>query len=97
MARLWAGVHWRQDHLAGRKLGLAVAQRVIWQLKNDPVKPIPQPLPMMCDGTIMPPDFEALRTSSQKMRNAGGVPGQDVIPPPDRPVRDLQGPNRGAS
>lgn len=96
-ARLWAGVHWRQDHLAGRTLGIAVAQRVIAQLRRDPVSPIPQPLPMPCDGTVMPDGFEKLRTAAQRMRNAGGTPGQDVIPPPDQSVQQIQGPNRGAT
>jgi membrane-associated phospholipid phosphatase len=32
-ARMWAGVHWRSDHIAGRCLGKAVAQLIIRQLQ----------------------------------------------------------------
>ena len=34
-ARLWAGVHWLSDHIAGQKVGRFAAQAVIKQLKND--------------------------------------------------------------
>jgi membrane-associated phospholipid phosphatase len=33
LARLWAGVHWRSDHTFGQKVGTAVAELVIDQLK----------------------------------------------------------------
>jgi hypothetical protein len=33
-ARLWAGVHWRQDHLAGQLIGQTVGQLVIRQLNE---------------------------------------------------------------
>jgi hypothetical protein len=34
LARLWAGVHWRSDHEAGRKLGRVVACLVLQQLAD---------------------------------------------------------------
>jgi membrane-associated phospholipid phosphatase len=35
-ARLWAGVHWRSDHIAGQRVGRAVGELVIRQLQGDP-------------------------------------------------------------
>lgn len=34
LGRMWAGVHWRSDHEAGRKLGRVVACQVLQQLAN---------------------------------------------------------------
>jgi hypothetical protein len=41
MARLWAGIHWRSDHVQGMKLGRCVAREIIATLQ---------------DGCICPPD-----------------------------------------
>ena len=45
VARLWAGVHWRSDHLFGQSLGRAVASLIIEQLERThiPVEPEVRP------------------------------------------------------
>jgi membrane-associated phospholipid phosphatase len=91
VARLWAGVHWRQDHVAGQQLGRAVAQRVIDQLQADPVVRAPAGPPMPCDQTPAP-SFDAVRRAG---RGQGSM-DQDVIPPPRAPIIELNTPNRGA-
>jgi membrane-associated phospholipid phosphatase len=35
VARIWAGVHWRSDHIAGRLIGKAVADLIIKQLQRN--------------------------------------------------------------
>lgn len=100
VARLWAGVHWRQDHTAGQTLGRAVADRVIEQLRADPVQPlVGMEPPKMCDGNIQPPTFRDLNVTATGRRRRPSDPQQDVIPPPpiglDR-AAGLLGPNRGA-
>ncbi|HEY0013250.1 MAG TPA: hypothetical protein VGB79_10425 [Allosphingosinicella sp.] len=111
VARLWAGVHWRQDHENGRRLGIAVAERVIRQLERDPVPPLvdengaPLPMPNPCDATVMAPEFWPLHYKATQRRDGPSAPNQDVIPPM-RPMpvsalspsggAPLSGPNRGA-
>jgi membrane-associated phospholipid phosphatase len=43
LARLWAGVHWRSDHTFGQKVGTAVANLVIDQLKATGIPRFPEP------------------------------------------------------
>lgn len=45
LARLWAGVHWRSDHTFGQKVGTAVAELVIEQLKASGIPRFPSPRP----------------------------------------------------
>ncbi len=104
VARLWAGVHWRQDHTNGQKLGVEVAERVIRQLEQDPVPPLvdrdgnPLPRPDKCDAGIMAPEFWPLHFKATRRRTMPAEPNQDVIPPM-RPMsleeEPLTGPNRG--
>lgn len=42
-ARLWAGVHWHADHIAGQKIGRAAAQTVIEQFLDDCIVPFTDP------------------------------------------------------
>lgn len=93
MARIWAGVHWRQDHELGVTIGKAVAEQVIQQLRQDPVAPVMTA--DRCDETIPAPDFVKLRTAAQNERSARVPANQDAIPPPDRSVQEIRGPNRG--
>jgi len=96
-ARLWAGVHWRQDHSAGQTLGKWVADQIRKQLCHDPIRPLPSPAPDRCDTSIPVPTFEQVR-KFQDCRDTRGQncePNQDTIPEPDRSVQDLQG-QRGA-
>jgi len=39
MARMWAGIHWRSDHVEGMKLGRCVARMIIEQLEDSCVCP----------------------------------------------------------
>lgn len=58
MARLWAGIHWRSDHVNGAKLGRAVACLVIDQLCRSCIRREPDPCaPPMND---CPPTFQEL-------------------------------------
>jgi membrane-associated phospholipid phosphatase len=43
LARLWAGVHWRSDHLAGNRLGRTVACLVLDQLRRSGIPLVPPP------------------------------------------------------
>lgn len=105
VARLWAGVHWRQDHENGQKLGVAVAERVISQLRRDPVPPLVDdngdslPMPNKCDASIPAPEFWPLHFKATQRRDRPAAPNHDVIPPM-RPMpliaEPLSGPNRGA-
>lgn len=45
LARLWAGVHWRSDHTFGQKVGTAVAELVIEQLRASGIPRFPTPRP----------------------------------------------------
>jgi len=48
LARLWAGIHYRSDHVEGNKLGRCVARLVISQLEGGCIgRPDPCDLPMM--------------------------------------------------
>ncbi len=57
MARLWAGIHWRSDHVEGQKLGRCVARLIIQQLQHDGVD-APSPLDgkTHVDRLCIPPD-----------------------------------------
>jgi membrane-associated phospholipid phosphatase len=53
-ARIWAGVHWFQDHEEGQRIGKRVGEMIIAQLNESGIPVIPQPL-------VPPPDHAALR------------------------------------
>jgi hypothetical protein len=102
IARLWAGVHWRQDHTTGQKLGIWVAEQVIRDLCRDQVRRLPPPDPSLrCNETIMPPDFddvEAFKQYRLSLAQQGECEDdQDTIPPPPPgfSIQDFQG-QRGA-
>lgn len=71
-ARLWAGVHWRSDHIAGRRIGLAVAELVKRQLRQDCVPPV-------SDVLLQTPTHADLRQIAE-LRNRACVMDQDVLP-----------------
>ena len=50
MARLWAGIHYRSDHLQGMKLGRCVACEVIKDLKKSCIARDPD----ACEPTCLP-------------------------------------------
>ena len=63
-ARLWAGVHWRTDHDFGQKVGVAVAETIIDQLKEDCV---PMVSKETCEDRMneMPPTEEQLKQAKE--------------------------------
>lgn len=78
-ARLWAGVHWVSDHVAGQKIGRAAAAAVVRQLEQDCIPPVRvQP----CNSTDMPPtDADIIKEAGR-----GSVPCKprhDAVPPRD--------------
>lgn len=98
MARLWGGVHWRQDHTAGQAIGEWVADQVIDQLCRDPVRPLPPKAPPRCTDTIRPPTFETVETTKKYRAdhdNGKCERNQDTIPAPTQDVQEFQG-QRGA-
>jgi hypothetical protein len=66
MARLWAGIHYRSDHIQGIELGRCVAREVIRQLQRSCICP-PDPCnpPGDCDK---PPTDDELEEDRQEMR-----------------------------
>ncbi len=80
-AQLWAGVHRRSDHAAGRRLGRAVARRVIEQIVADCVPAFDDPAYSLPGSPA--PDPSALRRRSTARRAASSCPGagrNDILP-----------------
>ena len=80
MARLWAGIHWRSDHVAGRRIGRAVAKLVIDQLRGDCVPTLQQ----NAQFYVNPPDHGQLRDRARTRRTQGTCDGQQDVLPPQR-------------
>lgn len=80
-ARLFAGVHWRGDHVAGQKIGRAAAQVIVDQLKRDCV---PDFMLRDCpDGAgVTPPDPDALAVRVRAARATACPVDQDLIEQP---------------
>lgn len=75
VARLWGGVHWRTDHVAGQRIGCAVAELVIRQLRGDCVS-------RHCATLNLPPPQETLAQSARRRRTAEVCQAiQDQLPP----------------
>lgn len=89
-ARLWAGVHWRSDHIAGQRVGRAVARRVIEQLEGDCVPRFGEPVPSTDPN--LPPPYDALKQEATRRRHQGQCEAtQDRLPPQRRiPFNDCQ-------
>jgi membrane-associated phospholipid phosphatase len=79
-ARLWGGVHWLSDHVAGQKIGRSAAQAVIKQLRDDCVPVLPVPLPE-CNSTGVPPDNAEIRTQAGRGGSCASN-NHDFIPQP---------------
>lgn len=56
MARLWAGIHWRSDHVNGMELGRCVARLIIQQLQQDGAEDLYDQVCMGVDYCAMPPN-----------------------------------------
>jgi hypothetical protein len=68
-ARLWAGIHWRSDHVQGQKLGRCVARLVISQLEADGVpKPTPPPAHTPENENKPAPNKDTVRINSYNRR-----------------------------
>lgn len=78
-ARLWAGVHWLSDHLAGQRIGRAAAEAVIAQFQGDCVPAVDTRSceQAMADGDMPPSDAEIAAMIPQPPCPEG----QDTIPP----------------
>jgi hypothetical protein len=83
LARLWAGIHWRSDHVQGVRLGRCVAREIIATLQRGCICP-----PDVCsapDPCAEPPGHPTLVTCSvtfsQCCQSEGG--GSPPPPPPD--------------
>jgi hypothetical protein len=78
LGRMWAGIHWRTDHLAGMKLGRAVAHLVLQQLANMGIPlcpPEPPAIKDQCDPKASwkcleeaPPTREKLQAEAEDFR-----------------------------
>lgn len=78
IARLWAGIHWRSDHVSGVHLGRSVACLVIDQLRRSGIPLVPPK--GECHDT--PPDLEWLRREAEEFReNCGRARGCPVPRP----------------
>lgn len=56
MARLWAGIHWRSDHVQGKRLGRTVACMVIAQLEKSHIPRTPDECEPPCPDAMLPPN-----------------------------------------
>lgn len=88
VARLWGGVHWRSDHIAGQRIGRAVASHVIQQLQGNRI-PVFQPADQLV--VAAPPSRADVITEANDLKQpapaAAGphdaVPSQRTTPFPD--------------
>lgn len=76
-ARLWAGVHWRTDHVAGQRIGRAVAHLVIQQLQDDCISSLQQ-------NAEQPPEVpdqeELTKRATKRRKGVECVPEHDEVP-----------------
>lgn len=56
MARLWAGIHYRSDHVQGKRLGRTVACLVIDQLRRSYIPRTPDECDPPCKDAVLPPN-----------------------------------------
>ena len=110
MGRLWAGIHWRTDHLAGMKLGRTVARLVLQQLANMniglcPSEPEPinqcSDMTQPCDMSIKPPTLKQLEESAEEFRKncekPKDLPKEGCPPPPKGTLQQRLDRNRGVN
>lgn len=85
-ARLWAGVHWVSDHVAGQRVGRSAAQAVIDTFRADVICPFEM---QMCDNANLPPPPtpEELDAQWAECRD-NPDPRQDAVPQPRDPDRE---------
>lgn len=80
-ARLWAGVHWVSDHVAGQRIGRSAAQAVIDTFREDVICRFEAP---MCDNAQLapPPTPEELDVKWEECTKKPD-PRQDAVPQPE--------------
>lgn len=76
-ARIWGGVHWRTDHVAGQRIGFAVAERVIQQLEKDCVSSLKQ---NMQQPPEVPGQKELTKRATARRKGVDCVPDHDQVP-----------------
>jgi membrane-associated phospholipid phosphatase len=76
IARLWAGVHWRSDHVAGNRLGRSVACLVIQQLLRSGIPLVPPP----AGCADVPPKLETLEEEGRHLEELCGRNERTRIP-----------------
>ncbi|HET7228962.1 MAG TPA: vanadium-dependent haloperoxidase [Longimicrobium sp.] len=76
MARLWAGVHWRTDHVAGNKLGRTVACIIIDKLKKSGIPLVPAQ--GKCDD--VPPKVEEIKEKADAFASMCGQAWDMPVP-----------------
>ena len=82
LARLWAGVHWRSDHVQGARLGRTVACLVIEQLRRSGIPLVSATRP----DTETPPPINQLQTQAQQFESNCGKATPGPAPGPSCPV-----------
>jgi membrane-associated phospholipid phosphatase len=82
IARLWAGIHWRSDHVAGMQLGRTVACLVIEQLRRIGIPLIPP----RRSPKETPPPRTLLQQQADKFAAACGKAAPSAAPDLRRPV-----------
>jgi hypothetical protein len=109
MGRLWAGIHWRSDHVNGMKLGRAVAHLVLKQLADMGIDLCAKDREHIdqcdrtqsvknCDMTKKPPTREELEKAAKKFHDdCGPKKLQAPCPPPPAPksLEQMIDANRG--
>ncbi|HET7433723.1 MAG TPA: phosphatase PAP2 family protein [Thermoanaerobaculia bacterium] len=76
-ARLWAGVHWRTDHVAGQRIGFAVAELVIQQLRDDCISSLQQNID---EPEEVPDQAQLARRAKARRKGEDCVPEHDELP-----------------
>lgn len=79
-ARLWAGVHWRTDHVAGQRIGRAVAYLIIRQLQGDCVSRFDDVIIGAPEQGILEQRARQRRTQEDCDANQDRVPTQRPTP-----------------
>ena len=93
MARLWAGIHWRSDHIQGMRLGRCVAREIIAALQDGCICP-----PDVCstpDPCGPPPTHEELVNCSVLFSQC--CQGEEAVEPGDERVPKGRGRRGGGA
>ncbi|HYH81392.1 MAG TPA: vanadium-dependent haloperoxidase [Longimicrobium sp.] len=107
IARLWAGVHWRSDHVAGNRLGRTVACLIIDKLRHSGIPLVPPP----AGCSDIPPKIEELKEQAEILKHEcgqarpGAVPGNrcrvvnpcPVLAPAPTPAGEVESDTQGRS